>query len=465
MGITAVQILTQLYLLEYYTQVVGLNASLSGIAMAISVFWDAVSDPLMGVVSDRTKSRWGRRRPYIYLGALFLGLSVGFLFAPPQISEQIALFLYLLSTYILVNTAMTVLSVPHLALGGELSNLPEDRTELFGWRLFFSNIGVLFGMIVPAVLIQTMGDESNSETLSLAREVSAWAIGGLVVLTGCFTGWITGREGSGSNHSGYSDSELPLAERASSENPVGSFFRSFLQVLKNPVFLPLFLAFVIATFGRTFNTAVAFFYYKFRLGLKESEVVLGILIPFFVIIILSIPVWVWLAGKFGKKKPAFWGIMALGLLTIVAYPLYPAGNPYFPLITAVFGGICAGSIFLLDSLVADIVDYDYLKTGEGKEGLYFGFWKMGTKLAQAFGLAVSGILLDWIGFQQGKTTQSAEVAWRLALIFGPGVGIFFVLGAGIFYFMPLTPALHTRIQGLLAKRLKIRDQRSRNPGS
>ncbi|WCL49720.1 MFS transporter [Leptospira sp. GIMC2001] len=450
MGITSTQIITQLYLLEHYTQVMGLQASLAGIALAISVLWDAVSDPLMGVVSDRTRSRFGRRRPYILFGSILLGITIGFLFSPPQLSSQILLFGYLLFTYVMVNTAMTILSVPHLALGGELSTDSKIRTELFGWRLFFSNLGILFGMILPAVLLQNMGDENSSENVREARSIAAWAIGCLVFISGYATFQSTGSVSASADSNPISDSH--------SEAKFGflDLIKSFRQVLGNKIFLPLLIAFIIATFGRTFNTAIALFYYKFRLGLKESEVVLQILFPFFVIIILSIPFWIYLSDRYGKKIPAFFGILILGLVTMIAYPLYPYGDARFPLITAVIGGICAGSIFLLDSLVADIVDYDELKTGDEKEGLYFGFWKMGTKFAQALGLAVSGVLLDVIGIVQGSDTQSPETGYRLAIVFGPVVGAFFVLGAIVFLWMPLTDSVHKRIKKLLDRKKRIR---------
>lgn len=471
LGITATQIITQLYLLEFYTQTVGLNASLAGIALALSVLWDGVSDPLMGVLSDRTESRWGRRRPYIAVGSVFLGLTIGLLFSPPNCDEQWLLFAYLLGTYLTVNTAMTVLSVPHLALGGELSAHPPDRTEIFGWRLLYSNLGILLGMVVPAVLLEALvggsgmgsaeiSPETNADSLTVAntylataRALSAWGIGALVAVSGLATFWITGSP------------SLPKKEHLTHNSKFSLLLlvRNFREVLQNPIFLPLLLAFVIATFGRTFNTAIALFYYKFRLGLTESQVVLGILFPFFVIIILSIPFWIRIANRFGKKYPAFFGVFLLGLSTAIAYPLYPYGNPYYPLITAVIGGICAGSIFLLDSLVADTVDYDELKTGEMKEGLFFGFWKMATKFAQAIGLAVSGFLLDAIGFQPGSSSQSEEVTVRLAWIFGPGVGVFFILGSLVFLYMPLNRELSTRIAAILEKKRKQRSQNGTQP--
>lgn len=339
---------------------------------------------------------------------------------------------------------MTVLSVPHLALGGELSDNPQDRTELFGWRLFFSNIGILVGMLLPAILIETFGNIQNKDSIFLARKVTSIIIGLVVVFSGTVTFLVTGsKQIKLKPH--FIRKDLGILKKIPLD---------FRQAIHNKVFLPLFIAFVVATFGRTFNTSIALFYYKFRLGLEEPQIIIGILLPFFLVIIASIPLWVWLSKKYGKKYPAFWGIFVLGILTMIAYPLYPYGNQYYPLITAVIGGICSGSIFLLDSLVADIVDYDELITGEMKEGLYFGIWKMGTKFAQAIGLALSGIILDWIGLIPGETNQPEYVSYRLAMVFGPLVGFFFAIGSIIFLWMPLNQDNYLRIQKLLEKKRK-----------
>jgi len=442
-GITAVQLFSQIYLLKYYTEIIGLQASLAGLALSLSVVWDAVSDPLMGSISDRTRSRWGRRRPYLFLGGIFLSLSVLVLFSPPQLDSQTGKFLYLLFAYVLVNTAMTVLSVPHIALGGELTFLRDDRTSVFGWRLFFSNLGMVVGMVVPALVLSSYGDESNPQNVQTSRVVGAQIVSVTIFATSMISFFVT--------KNAVSTKSLETTK----ESP---FFTSFLSVLRNKAFLPLFFAFVIATIGRTFNSAIALYYYEYRLLLKESIVVTAILLPFFFFLILSIPLWVRLSGSFGKKIPAFWGIFGLGVLTMIAYPLFPPGEVYPPLLVAFFGGIFAGSILILDSILTDVVDYDELKSKEHREGLYFGFWKMGTKLSQAVGIALTGFLLDAIGFQAGASTQSPEIGLRLALIFGPGVGFFFVLGSLVFLFFPLTDEKHLRVQKILLRRKKKRKE-------
>ncbi|TGM38008.1 MFS transporter [Leptospira biflexa] len=442
-GITAVQLFTQIYLLKFYTEIVGLNASLAGIALSISVIWDAISDPLMGRISDQTRTRFGRRRPYIFIGGILLSIAVLLLFSPPEIASQLGKFIYLLSVYLLVNTAMTIISVPHIALGGELSFERNERTSVFGWRLFFSNIGMLIGMIVPAAILQSLGDETAKENIITSRTVAGEIVSLVILVSSIITFWVTkGKDKIQTDRS----KQLP-------------FFISFGSVLKNKMFLVLLFAFVIATIGRTFNSAIALYYYEYRLGLKESQVVINILLPFFLVLMLSIGFWVWISKKIGKKIPAFFGVFGLGLLTVIVYPLFPYGELRPPLIAAFFGGIFAGSILIMDSILTDVVDYDEFQTGEKREGLYFGIWKMGVKFSQAFGIAITGFLLDIIGFQNGMTTQTPEVGFRLALIFGPGVGFFFILGSIIFLFFPLTDAKHIQVQRILTKRTLKKETR------
>jgi GPH family glycoside/pentoside/hexuronide:cation symporter len=159
----------------------------------------------------------------------------------------------------------------------------------------------------------------------------------------------------------------------------------------------------------------------------------------------------------GKKMPAFWASLSLGILTSVVYPLAPAGRMLLPLVIAVIGGFLVGSIVLLESLVADTVDYDELKIGRKREGIYFGFWKMSTKIARACAIALAGNLLHVIGYVP-NAEQLPEVSRKLALIFGPGVGVFIIAGALIFLFMPLTTQIHGRIQELLLKRRALQER-------
>lgn len=446
-GVVAVETLLQIYLLKFYNTVVGLPALWTGLALALAIIWDAVSDPLMGGLSDRTRARMGKRRPYIIPGAFALAVGFVLLFNPPTLESNVFKFLFLLVTYVFVNTAMTVVSVPHLALGGEISFDRDERTEVFGYRRVVSIFGSLLGLTLPAMILAVLGGESTPESEQRSRDLASWLLAAPIVLSAVITVFAT----RGLDHPDTEDRDpISLVE----------LLRGQLQALRNPVFLPLLLAFVIAAVGRAINASIGLYYYEFRLQLPEDTTVGKVLLPFFVFFLASIALWVWASRRYGKRPPALVGVGGLGLLTMIVYPLFPPSSLVGPIGMAVVGGVLAGAIVLLDSMVADVVDHDELKTGRAREGLYFGVWKMGTKLSRAIGLGLAGALLGAIGFEEGASTQTSEVGFRLAILFGPVVGAFFLAGGFVLSRAPMTDAKHRRVQALL-KRKRARRAKKR----
>lgn len=453
---SAAEVLLQLYLLEFYTRVVGLDPLWAGAALALAVLWDAATDPAMGTISDHTRTRWGKRRPYMFAGAGSLALSIMLIFHPPDLATQSGKFAFLLLSYVLVNTSMTLIAAPHAALGGEMSFDASERTEIFGWRLLFRNGGFLLGALLPGILLASMNANETAGGETASREIATRYIAAVTAVGGLVTCVATRHLDNGSR----------FLERSYARG-VGAklrgFFRGLRYVVTNPVFAPLLWAFAIAQIGRTLNASLALYYYKIRLELPETAVVLYILGGFMASISASIVFWVLISRRFGKKWPAFSGALALGILTVVAYPLFPPGNLWLPLLVASgFCGFLAGAIVLFDSLVADIVDHDELQTGDHREGLYFGCWTMATKAARALGLAITGGLLHWIGYEEGAAAQAPEVGPRIALVFGPAVGVCFIAAALVFCLMPLTTERHRRVQALLARR---RARRKRDDGA
>lgn len=140
-GTSAVEVMMRLYLLIFYTDVAGLQPHLAGYAVALGIVWDAITDPLIGIISDRTRSSYGKRRPYILAGGMLLPIMLLLIFNPPAIESQAGKFLFLLISYISLNSAMTILAIPHISLAGELSSKPHEKTELFGWRFSLGILG------------------------------------------------------------------------------------------------------------------------------------------------------------------------------------------------------------------------------------------------------------------------------------------------------------------------------------
>ena len=424
-GITAAETMLQLYLLKFYTDTVGLRSDLVGLAVGIGIAYDAFADPYFGAVSDRTQTAMGRRRPFILIGAPLLAAALFLIFNPPLMESTLWKFIYLAGLYILLNTAMTIVSVPHISLGAEMVFDRNERTSVYAYRLLFANVGLLAGSVLPGIF----------QRMAKPEMMAAAVIGIMLLLTGPAAVLAT---------KGLDRGECASAAKS-------GFIKGFAGILRGRVFLMLFAAFAVATVGRTFNASFALYYYEYRLQLTRSQITVEILGVFFLVFTISVPLWVLLSRRLGKKWPAFFGVLLLGIMTIVAYPIFPPGGMKGPLFAAVFGGALVGSILLLDSLLADVVDYDELKTGLRREGAYFGIWKMGTKLSRAVTLLASGFMLQSAGFVPNQP-QTEQTSWTIALYFGPLVGSFFVIGAILFAFMPMTDEAHRRIQNILVRR-------------
>ncbi len=269
-------------------------------------------------------------------------------------------------------------------------------------------------------------------------------MGGLIIVAA----WWTYRATRGLDHG-----ERPLPGAAPrTAIGLGTVLKAQLGAARHPVFRPLLAAFIIAGLGRALNASLALYYYEYKLRLREADTVLFVLVPFFLSILASIPFWVFVSRRLGKKLPAFCGVFGLGVLVSAVYPFLPPGGLWGPIAVALVGGFFGGSLVIFESLVADVVDVDELETGHNREGLYFGMWKMGTKVSRALGLVLSGALLDRIGFDAAAEIQTAAVCEALGWVFGPGVGILLIAGASMLFFFPLTDALHRGVQTELRAR-------------
>ena len=446
LGIAAVESVVQLYLLKFYSEVVGLAATWVGVALAIAMVWDAISDPLMGGISDRTSYRDGRRRPYFVPGSILLALTFFFLFNPPAAEHQVAIFFYLLFSFLLLNTSMTLVAVPHAALASELSNNRHERSALFGFKRLFATLGALLGLVLPALVLTYWGEPYDPTAMARARSVASGLLAPAIV----GTAWLSYRITHG----------LDKPAQKGLRWDVGLFAKLVLEqreALKNPLFRLLVIAFIVAAVGRTLNASIAFYYYEYFLQLSEQEAVVWILLPFFLSFIASVPMWIGLGRCWGKKRAALLGVLLLGVTTAVIYPILPAGQVGWPLAYSLVGGVMAGSIVLMDALVADSIDYDRIRVNRAREGLYFGVWRMSTKAARALGLLLAGVLLDLIGFPEGGGIVDEVVSFRLSLLFGPVVGVLFIAAGVLLWFLPLDNALHDRIQRIIQRRWQKQD--------
>ncbi|UXR64363.1 MFS transporter [Bdellovibrio bacteriovorus] len=396
LGINCVEIFLRLHLLVFYTQEVGLSSSWAGLALGLSIFWDALIDPLIGYYSDRVRSRRGERYSFLPWGLVFLSVSIMGLLNPPPMASMTSKFFYLLIFSLLVNTAYTCLSVPYSALVGDLARDSEERSRLIGWRLAFGNLGAIFGIAVPGYFLIARDSKPYAQT--------AWMIVGLLGI-GTLVSWLTALK----------------YNRPLTEGKTAAKF-SMWQPLRNKNFAPLLLAYFVANIGLTFNSSVALYFYREALEFSETEIT-AVLLLFLLAFTLSIPGWLYLIRYVPKRRALMWGVFLLGMVSSFIYPILPVAQVGWALLWAsLVGGMLVGSAVLLESLLTDIVKAEEERTGHDELGLYFGVWKMVGKISRGLALAVTGQLLTWALTDKVETTH-----FRMSLAFGPLVGSLFIL--------------------------------------
>ncbi|MBK1876968.1 MFS transporter [Pelagicoccus mobilis] len=414
-GLTAMEIMLQVYLLELYLRA-GLDPLWAGAALALAVIWDAISDPLMGWISDRTPARnsRGKRLPYLILGIPISMLAFVFLFSPAQGGTDLELGVRLLCWYLILNTAVTLIIVPYLALINDLAKDAQERSEYFGWRLVFSGLGLIVGLSIPPIVAALAGqdvDELGTAGMLENRSSSAYWLAialGVFVLLAVAAVW---------KRSGNSQAE---------SSPVQML--SVLRVcIRSKAFLVVIGTFVFISIGRAVNASLALIFYKGTLGFSDSQVAVA-LIGLSVVVMIATPVWVWMGKRWNKGRCCVWGSLGLSILTAVAYPLLPPQSMVPVAIVVILGGLSVASVVLLESLFSDVIESDSRENDMSLTGSYYGLWRLTTKFARAIGLAVSGVFLWFIGYQEGVLEQESGVYQSVAWAFGPGVAIFFGLG-------------------------------------
>ncbi|MFT7535853.1 MAG: Na+/melibiose symporter-like transporter [Hyphomicrobiaceae bacterium] len=428
-GINAVETGLRLYLLIYYTDRIGLRADLAGLALALGLLWDAVTDPVMGAVSDRTAHGRHGRRIYVLIGGVLLAVAVILLFHPPELDGQWQRFGWLLGAFCFLNTALTIINVPHMAMAGEMTVDPHERSVLFGWRFACMNVGAVFAAVLPALLLSGPDDR----TVSAMGAFSLW-VGLVVVASATWTWRATGR--------------IKFHVERSRER---SLFAEFKEAFSNPTFRPLVVIYIVATIGIGVNAAVALYYYNYQLELSDRQIQIMVAV-LLVVFTISILFWVRLSRRQGKNRPIVLGASLLGVATSVLYLVLPPGNFVLPLVLGAVGlGSLIGCIVLIDSLLTDVIDHDSITTGVRRSGVFFGVWRFASKLARAAAIGGTGLVLDLIGFVPNEV-QSDEVRHALSLLFGPGVGMFFLAAAVLLARYRFTDSKQRQVQRILARR-------------
>jgi glycoside/pentoside/hexuronide:cation symporter, GPH family len=385
----------------FYTDYVGLSAGLVSWALLVARLFDAFVDPLMGYASDRTRTRYGRRRPYIVGSAVPLGIAFYCLFAPPEVADpaqhQGGLLLYLLTLYTLTYFIWTVGAIPYYSLGAELTDDYVERTRVISVREGLGLAGLLAATIVPAYLIDLYGGRHGYGAMGAI-------LGGATALFLFVSGAVA--------------TERPEFQGRPSMNP----YAGVVATLSNRPFFILLIAFTFSAIAGAIPAVLVIYVAVYIIGTPAwwarsipewLPTWSYYLLLYFICGVVSLPFWNRLASTYGKK--ATWGAaIILATVTSAACFWLAEGTIGFFSLILVLGGVSFGNYQTLpSSMVADLIDHDEVHTGGRREGSYFAIWSFAIKAANALTAFLALQVLDHVGYVPGRPQSETVKTWML----------------------------------------------------
>jgi GPH family glycoside/pentoside/hexuronide:cation symporter len=402
------------YILNFATDVALLGAGLAGTALLIGKIWDASIDPAIGFFSDRTRSRLGRRRPWMLGGAILLVFAMTLQFTNPHIQSQTWLFLWLIAVYCLLVTANSVINIPYGALTPELTRDYDGRTVLNAYRMSFAVVGTFIGagLVMPIV-----GAFSNQNT---GYTVMAAVMGAIISGTAMIT-IFTVRE----------------PERAAEEaKEQQGFLQTYAAALKNRPFVLALATYALHIMGTSVVMGALIYYFKYIY--HNSDAFLLGMICLLVPSLLFIPVWTAVSKRIGKKWSYNLGMGIVAVALLVVFLFAADRGPNFICIIMAVAGIGLSTNYVMPyAIIPDTAELDYALNGVRREGAFYGLWNFTQQIGQAFANAMNGWILAAFGYI-ANVEQTAQGKLGIRLLVGPVAAIFVVAGVVVLSFYPIT---------------------------
>lgn len=448
-GTSAATAARNLFWLFYLVSVVGLGAEIAGVVILIGRVWDSVNDPLVGMISDRLNTRWGRRRPFLLFGAIPFGLTFFLLFYVPPIQSATGLGIYYGLAFLLFDTMYTIISVPYTALTPELTEDYDERSSLTGWRVATAILaaliaGATFKLLAEDILASrlqaTMGIE-NALRVGYAVTAAIWAFTLTIPPLILFK-------------------VIEEKQRVPPDTDPLRPVQTFKEVFSNRPFRLAATVYLLSfsTADIVITVFVWFLLFYVRVDRGFDSIVLGLVLG---LAFVTMPLTVRLMRRFGKRNTYVASMVLYAFVLLVISQVPPGGQAYI-LIAALFAGFGFGATNVIPwAMVADVVEEDELKTGKRREGIYSGYLVFFRKLATAISIFVVTRVLSLAGFQGGTTgslvlveqPKSALLALRILVGVVPAIMLVLAIVTALRY--PLDRVTHARIRRELARRRAV----------
>lgn len=449
-GVSSYNTLRLIFYAIFLVDVVGLDPRLASFASLIGIMWDAVNDPLIGMISDRIKNgRFGKRRTFLIYGAIPFGLGFMFLWWAPPFESKTFLFLTVTFAFMLADTFQSIVSVPYYSLTAEITPNYNERTSLTSYRMFFNLISSLVVAVAAPIIV-------NSAVASGATQQQGYItvsaiFGASAVLPLLLIGFFI-REQDDDIEVEVHPPFMGVIKTAWQNVPFR--FATAIYMLNWMAFdlialmLPFFLTYWVAQ-GDLLGEANLF-----GINLALESAVLGVLL---ITAVFTLPLWNTISNRYGKRYAymtslAFWALVQISVISI------GPGQVNNTLFIAFLAGIGASAAHVLpDAIFPDVMEWDELRIRQRFEGIYYGVKNFTRKLTGAFSTFIALQVLGWFGYltpTEGATVfeQAPSALTAIRILTGPVGAIMLFTAIIVTWYYPLTRAKHARIRRLLARR-------------
>jgi GPH family glycoside/pentoside/hexuronide:cation symporter len=425
---TTMQVLFAIFM----TDVVGLKPAYAAAAIFIGRTWDYINDPLIGFYTDRVRSRWGRRRPFLLFGFIPFGLMFAMMWYRPPTDSQFLLAAYYALAYFLFDTSYTFVTMPYSALTPELTQDYDERTSLTTYRMAFSIIGSLVAFVVPLMIIGTMRPENSGRIFTM----------GIIFGAACALPLLLTFFGTRERSEYFAQSQPSLRE-------------SLRAVWRNRPFLFAAGIFLFTWTAADVIQAFLLFFLKYRMNLEaQSDLIMGAI---FITALLVLPLWNWISRKTDKRKAYIAGMIFLSVIMIALIFLNPSAGVPMVLSMAILAGIGVSAIHVLTwAIIPDAVEVDELTSGQRHEGIFYSLVSLFKKIASSIAIPLTLLVLQWSGYVSNAPTQKPSAILAIRILIGPVPSVLLLGGILFAVFYPLSRSSHARTREEIAARHQIK---------
>ncbi len=395
LGFSLTSTIVAAYFAIFLTDVVGVRPGIAAIAILIGKAWDWINDPLFGYISDHTRTRWGRRRPFLLFGAIPFAIMFTLMWWKPPIHGDIALVVYYAVIYVLYEACATMIYMPYFALTPELTSDYDERTSLTSVRAFFSIFGSLLAFTIPLMIVSGFSPEHTTNILVMGL---TFAILSAIPMLVVFFGTRERKE-----FMQQEQARLVEAIRAS---------------LKNRPFIFSAVIFLCTWLTIDILQTMLLYFVKYAVGREGSSDL--IMATIFVVAAIALPLWTWTSRKLNKRLAYIIGMVFFAMVLLALISLTPATPLMIILGLCILAGIGVSAAHVIPwSMIPDAIEYGELDTGKRYEGMFYSLISLSQKVASSIAIPLALLMLDTTGYIPNSAQQPASAINGIRLLVGP----------------------------------------------